>query len=770
MPVQPATAGSPSADATEVVKGIPLSESSVRLRKRDGTLADWNGLKIVQAVQKAYVSVHANSKADDWKEHAHTVYNRVLDVLSAVESADRTVDIEVLQDIVEQQLFIHDASVGRAYILYREKRADERNRFGNQVKGIEKVPVDWSGIGWFTFTRTYARHIGNDPSQPLETFHDTVRRVMVACERQLHCGFTRDEAYTLAVHMLKHRVSVAGRFLWQLNTNTVDRLGLPSLQNCAFVAVDSPVRPFTWTFDMLMLGCGVGASIERKHVDKIPPVSANDVHVTRVDSKDVDFIVPDNREGWIHLLKKTMRAFFVTGKSFTYSTVCIRSKGTPIKSFGGVASGPEELVKGISEICEIIRARKGQKLRPIDCGDIICTIGMIVVSGNVRRSAIILQGDHDDKEYLAAKNWSSGTVRNCRAMANNSVVCSNIDDLDPEFWKGYDGSGEPYGLINLDLARKVGRLGETQYPDPDVMGFNPCAEQGLANYETCCLAEIALPHFESLEQLKEATTLLYRVCKHSLRLKCHAKETEDIVHRNMRIGLGVTGYLQATEEQRGWLKDLYVELRAFDKEYSAKHGFPASVKLSTIKPSGTLSLVMDVTPGVHPGYARYFIRRVRVASTSSLVEKVRKLGYHVEFSRRFDGTEDVNTSIVSFPCRFPDDTVIAEQVTAVQQLEYVKRLQTEWSDNSVSCTVYYRLHELNEIKEWLRKNYTNGVKTVSFLLHSEHGFDQAPYEPISKEAYEELVKRVRPISDLIVNDAQTPDDSSECAGGACPMR
>ena len=149
-------------------------------------------------------------------------------------------------------------------------------------------------------------------------------------------------------------------------------------------------------------------------------------------------------------------------------------------------------------------------------------------------------------------------------MSNNSVVCDDVDQLPEEFWEGYKGNGEPYGLINLESSRRMGRTGETEYPDPDVMGYNPCAEQSLAPYETCCLAEIYLPNIDSEEELNKVATYLYRINKHSLAIKCAVKETEEIVHKNMRMGIGVTGYLQATEKQRSWLKACYLYLREYD--------------------------------------------------------------------------------------------------------------------------------------------------------------------------------------------------------------
>lgn len=332
-----------------------------------------------------------------------------------------------------------------------------------------------------------------------------------------------------------------------------------------------------------MLGSGVGVNLQREYVYKLPPVNEDYRKPVRLDEAGADFIVPDTREGWVELLRRTLEEAFTTGRSFTYSTQLIRGKGVAIKSFGGVASGPEDLVEGIGNIATIIERRAGKQLRPIDALDIINIIGSIVVAGNVRRSAIIAIGDHDDIQFLKAKRWDLGGVPNWRAMSNNSVVCNDFSLLPGEFWDGYRTNGEPYGLINLRLARACGRLGETQYKDKKVRGFNPCGEQSLEDYETCCLAEIFLPNVESAEELLDIATLLYRVNKHSLTLPCHHSETESIVRKNMRMGIGVTGYLQATEEQRSWLSETYTKLREFDVEYSKAHGFPVSIKLTTVK-------------------------------------------------------------------------------------------------------------------------------------------------------------------------------------------
>ena len=628
----------------------------------------------------------------------------------------------------------------------------------------QKQTTPWGEVGYPTFKRTYSRPLKNGKT---EEWTDTVDRVVEACNKQLNCNFSEREQKDVRNIMLNLKGTVAGRFLWQLGTKTVDKLGLPSLQNCAFTVVDQPIRPFTWAFEMLMLGSGVGFNIQREHVYQLPKIKRK-VKVTRLDENDADFIVPDSREGWVDLLYRVLKASFKTGENFTFATHLIRGKGSPIKGFGGTASGPEDLVWGMLEINRLLNERSGKRLRPIDCLDIMNIIGKIVVAGNVRRSAQIAIGDHDDLEYLRAKRWDLGGIPNWRAMSNNSVACDDISLLPEEFWEGYKGNGEPYGLINLSSSRIQGRTGETEYPDPDVMGYNPCAEQSLANFETCCLAEIYLPNIESRVELKKVARYLYRINKHSLAIPCSVKETEDIVHANMRMGIGVTGYLQATDEQREWLSDVYVYLRAYDKQYSNDNGFPTSIKITTVKPSGTLSLLAGVTPGAHPGYSRHYIRRIRMAADSELASVARNNGYFVEYVRNFDGTEDHSTVVVEFPCQFPDGTMFAEDMTAIDQLNVIRKLQAEWSDNSVSVTIYYRKDELDSIKQWLSDNYVN-MKSVSFLLHSEHGFDQAPLEEITEARYLEMKEKVTEITSL---DSLKMDDIdiADCDSGACPVR
>lgn len=276
-----------------------------------------------------------------------------------------------------------------------------------------------------------------------------------------------------------------------------------------------------------------------------------------------------------------------------------------------------------------------------------------------------------------------------------------------------------------------------------------------------------LPNIESKEELQDIAQLLYKVQKAVAALPSHWQKTNDIVNKNMRIGLGVTGILQALDKIP-WLDDCYTILRDYDDFWSDARGWARSIKLTTVKPSGTLSLLAGVTPGIHPAFSKFYIRRVRMASNDALVDYCKQSGFNVEFIRGFDGAIDYSTVVVEFPCKSSDGTMLAQDMTAVDQLSMVALLQRYWADNSVSCTVYYRKEELPDIKAWLEKNYEHSIKAISFLLHNEHGFEQAPYEEITEETYQTMLNKVSVTSshDGLVGVI----DDSDCESGACPIR
>jgi ribonucleoside-triphosphate reductase len=627
-----------------------------------------------------------------------------------------------------------------------------------------KAPWGFNGLGEIVYKRTYSRDI--EELGRKEEWHETIQRCINGAQ-EIGANYTQEEAERLFDHMFNLKCSFSGRALWQLGTPLVKEVGAPSLINCWMVKIEE-VRDFQFLMDHLMLGGGVGFSVERANVHNFPKVKKVE-YITHQKTNDADFIVPDSREGWSSLLGRVLDSYFHSGRSFTYSTILVRGHGAPLKKFGGTASGPEVLVEGIQDICKILDSREGKKIRSLDALDVANIIGKIVVAGSARRSAQIALGDPDDFLFMRAKNWGSGNIPAWRANSNNTIFADSYEEIIDEFWKGYDGSGEPYGLCNRKLMRTQGRLGE-KVNDSKVEGTNPCSEISLENKEACNLSEIFLPRVTSKEELIDISRLLYKTQKAITSLPYPYPESNEVIRRNRRLGQGITGWLQVGQDKIDWIEECYSELKKFDVEWSKLNGINPSIKLTTVKPSGTLSLLAGVSPGIHPAYAQYYIRRVRMGSSDPLVQYCRDKGYKVEYDIGLDGKENRTMHVVSFPCETPEDAVLAKDLTAVQQLEFVKRAQTIWSDNAVSVTVYYRPEELGEIKDWLKKNYEKSIKSVSFLLHSEHGFVLAPYEEIDKATYDKMRAKIK--EDVFMTNTLGEFDleDMECATGYCPIK
>jgi ribonucleotide reductase alpha subunit len=624
-------------------------------------------------------------------------------------------------------------------------------------------PWGFSGLGEIVYLRTYSRKKDNGD---LESWPETLQRVINGAI-EVGAKLSQEDAEKLFDHCFNLRASFSGRSLWQLGTPLVKKLNATSLNNCYFTNIEK-IEDFELLFEYLMLGGGVGFSVERAKIHDLPKVQAG-VVITQERSNDADIIVPDSRQGWKRLLHAVLKSYFETGKSFSYSTILIREFGAPLNTFGGTASGPGALIEGIKDICTVLENRVGKKLRSIDVLDICNIIGRIVVSGSSRRSAQIAMGDPDDVLFLRAKNWGSGNVPAWRANSNNSIYADYYEEIQPELWKGYDGTGEPYGLLNRRLARRFGRAGEVKV-DNSIEGFNPCAEIALADGESCNLSTLFLPNIESYEQFVEISTLLYKVQKQITQMAYPYEKTTSIVRKNARLGQSVTGILQCGDEKLEWLSDAYLALVKFDEDFSKDNGLPSSIRLTTVQPSGTLSLLPGVTPGIHPAYAKYYIRRVRFGSSDPLVEACRKRGYKVQWDMGLDGREDHTRYVVDFPCESPEGSILAKDMTAVQQLEWVKKMQTEWADNAVSVTVYYRKEELPAIQEWLSKNYDKSVKSVSFLLHTDHNFVLPPYEEITEADYRKSAAKIDATIPMVQRSFDGDLDLDNCATGACPIK
>ena len=620
---------------------------------------------------------------------------------------------------------------------------------------------NWSNLAKVVYKRTYAR---KDTGRA-EDWKDTVDRVIGGNVRGHNVS--QQEIDRLRYLLLNRKAGPAGRGWWFSGAPAHARLGGVALNNCWAVSGDDWMN-FVVAQDLLMLGGGVGMSVEHRFVSKLPRVKKG-VLVRHKASKDAEFIVPDSREGWNELTRRVLEAFFVTGKGFEYSTVCIRGAGEPITGFGGTSSGPIPLIGLIDKLVSILTTREGRSMRPVDAMDVLCAIGEMVVAGNVRRSAIIILGDPFDKEYLKSKRWDLGPIPTQRAMANLSVVCDDVEDLHPLFWKTYE-QGEPFGIVNRSNIQNFGRMGEKRKDSAFLV--NPCAEATLEDGEPCNLQELAMPNLQSVEEFEEAARLMHRWGKRVTMEKYHHEKSEAVVKRNRRIGTGITGCLQSPLFTPETLDRVYAAIQDENKKYSKELGIPESIRTTVVKPSGTISKVFDMAgyEGIHAAYSRHYIQRVRFSAADPLVPLLAAAGHKIEPVVRFDGTLDHNTVVVDFYEKAPEGAPVAdENWDTWKQLDILKMAQKHWADQSVSVTVYYRKEEINQLKEWLANNLKY-LKTISFLCHSDHGFKQAPKETISKEEYEKLSGKVRPVQIDMTGGDEFQLQGTECEGGACPIK
>lgn len=630
----------------------------------------------------------------------------------------------------------------------------------------------WGPVGEITYRRTYSRRL---PDGSSEEFWQTVQRVVngTYTVQKWHCRrnqlpWSDTKAQRSAQEMFKliwdFKFSPPGRGLWMMGTDYVERHGSAALQNCGFVSTASIDKdfsePFCFMMDFMMLGVGVGS--DTRGAGKVlikEPTRGEDVHV-----------VEDTREGWVEITGRILDAFVGRDslpKDIDFSKV--RPAGLPIKGFGGVSSGPEPLVNLCQSIIKILSARIGKTITSEDIVDIFDLIGVTVVSGNVRRSAIIMFGEPDDSLFLNLKNpdlpASKEAMMTHRWASNNSVFSyRGMDYRAPASVTAK--SGEP-GYLWLRNAQDYGRMGDApDYADLKTAGTNPCGEQILEDHELCNLVETYPSRHDSYDEYQRTLKFAYLYAKTVTLIPTHNPKTNAVMMRNRRIGLSQSGIVQSFKKHGrrthfDWCDKGYNYITGLDNQYSNWLCVPRSNRRTTVKPSGTVSLLCGVTPGIHYEHSEYYYRTMRVAANSPLVEQHRRAGYRIEVDK-YD--QSGKTRVIYFPIKAEYFDRGKTEVTMWEQLENAAQMQALWSDNSVSITVSFANREASDISRALEL-YETRLKTVSFLPH-EHEYEQAPYITITKDEYEQAIKQIQPISYDAVGHEVT---ERFCDGGACQV-
>lgn len=648
--------------------------------------------------------------------------------------------------------------------------------------------VDAAGnsVGEITFLRTYSR-LKEDGTK--ETWVDVCERVingMYSLQKD-HCKKSRlpwNDAKAQASakeafdRLFNFKWTPPGRGLWMMGTQIVNvHKNSAALQNCAFVSTaemtkTNPAKPFMFLMEASMLGVGVG--FDDKGADK-------DFTIYEPTKASVVDVIADDRESWARATGDLINSFLKPDQNpIQFDYTLIRPLGSPIKTFGGTASGPAPLMKLHEAIRKLFLGRAGEKLTRKDIADIGNLIGVCVVSGNVRRSAELLIGRIDDQDFLNLKNAEVFPERNSYDsenpgwgwMSNNSVEVSVGQDLSP-IVDGIARNGEP-GVIWMDMARKYGRLADAvNNKDHRVAGFNPCAEQSLESYECCTLVETYLGRHDSLEDYKRTLKFAYLYAKTVTLLPTHWEETNAIMQRNRRIGASMSGVADFADTNgmpvlRDWMDQGYKTIQRYDNIYSEWLGVRESIKMTTVKPSGTVSILAGQSPGVHwtPG-GKFFNRAIRFSNEDPMLPLFKMANYRVEPASESPDT----TSVVFFPIE--SGAKRAERdVTIFEKMSLAAVAQRYWSDNSVSVTVSFDPETESQHVGTVLHMYDGQLKTVSFLPSGNMTYPQMPYTQITEEEYKQGSMDLFPIDFSGVYAGLAADAIGEnyCTTDSCEIK
>jgi ribonucleoside-triphosphate reductase len=653
----------------------------------------------------------------------------------------------------------------------------------------ERVP-DWgfpigggNSLGELTFLVKYARRKDDGTK---ERWHETCQRVIEGMYSILkdHCNTNRTpwneqkaqrSAQDAYERMFSFKWLPPGRGIWMMGTEFVnERKNSAPLQNCAFISTErlsihskvEATLPFERLMEMSMLGVGVGFDTK----------GANKITLSEPDYDRKEFrTIADTREGWYESVGDLLWSYFTGGPWLEFDYSLIRPAGELIHGFGGVAAGPDPLIRLHEDLRRVLGGRDGEKLSSSDIVDISNLIGKCVVSGNVRRSAELALGDADDQDFLDLKSYEVNPERmgadGWGHASNNSIaayVGGNYDNLVDRIVD----NGEP-GLVYLDVCRQFGRLADpANNKDHRVMGVNPCAEQTLESYECCTLVESFPVRHDTLDDYLKTLKVAYLYGKAVTLLPTHWPEVNEVMQRNRRIGCSVSGSAQFAEahgwtELRTWLDSGYREIIKRDHQYSEWLGVRESIKMTSVKPSGSVSLLAGATPGVHWPTADIYIRRMRLSVNDPLVETLREAGYHVEpdvMNPNFD-------MVVELPTRGPE--VRTEREVSVWEKAALAALhQRHWADNAVSVTLTFSESERSQVGAVIRA-FEGQLKTLSFLPSFEVGaYAQMPYEKISLDKYDELSGKVQPLDWDRLYDGASLDAAGEsgCTTDVCEIK
>jgi len=622
----------------------------------------------------------------------------------------------------------------------------------------------------------------NDTEKRRETWEETVDRYFNFFEQHLkeRCDFSfkSDIKNELKDAILNLNVMPSMRCLMTAGA-ALERDEIAGY-NCSFIAIDSP-RSFDEILYILSCGVGVGFSVERQHVTQLPTV-AESFYDT-----DTTIVVQDSKIGWAKSLKELIGLLY-QGQVPKIDVSRVRPAGAPLKTFGGRASGPDPLV-ALFEFCiKTFKFASGRKLQSIECHDIVCKIAEVIVVGGVRRSALISLSNLSDDRMRVAKSgqWWIENVQ--RALANNSACYTERPDIGifMDEWKSlYESRSGERGIFNLLAAKKSAEsLGTTSTGDPrrdatKIAGTNPCAEILLRNKGFCNLSEVVVREEDTKETLKkkvELATILGTIQSSLTNFRYLTKEWQKNAEEERLLGVSLTGILDSKfmSTPGDDLKDFLSELREVaiqtNRKWAKLLNIPESASITCVKPSGTVSQLVDSASGIHPRHSKYYIRTVRSDNKDPLCSLMKSLG----FPHEPDVTKPEHTTVFSFPVQSPPNARFRDSLTAIQHLELWLFYKKFWAEHTVSITISVKEQEWLDVAAYVYKNFDH-ISGISFLPFSDHVYKQAPYQDCSREQYQALLSKMPEYVDWTKlhiyekEDTTTSTQELACVAGNCEI-
>ena len=639
----------------------------------------------------------------------------------------------------------------------------------------KKPPFGFNGLGELVYMRTYSRIKENGKN---ERWWETVKRVVEGTysmqknwieSHQL--GWNAWQAQKSAQEMYERIFNMKflppGRGLWAMGTPITEERSLyAALNNCAFVSTstikEDYSKPFCFLMDASMLGVGVGFDVK----------GAGEIIVKGINRDRIEeiYMIPDTREGWVESLRLLLEAYFHGLPHIEFDYNQIRDAGEPIKGFGGVSSGHEPLKEIHEEIRKVLDDNSGEPISVTTIVDIMNLVGKCVVAGNVRRTAEIVLGDPFDDEYLDLKNYKVNPDRETHGWTSNNSIYAELGMDYTDVCDRIVNNGEP-GFAWLENMRDYSRMKNGRdNKDHRAAGGNPCLEQTLESYELCCLVETFPNNHESLEDYKRTLKYAYLYAKTVTLGKTHWPDTNRVMLRNRRIGCSVSGVAQfitnrGLEELKIWLEKGYDIIQEWDCMYSDWFAVPKSIKTTSVKPSGTVSLLVGATPGMHYPESRFYIRRMRLSKHSELIEPLKKAGYNVEPAF---GSEN-STMVVDVPVDMGEGIRTAAELSIWEQFSLAAFLQRHWADNQVSCTATFDPEtEADELPHVL--NYFQyRLKGISLLPRKNGGaYKQMPYEAIDEKQYWFEVEKLGKLTFGVIKNEEADVDKF-CNNDVCEI-